>query len=363
MADHRHHRFGSYDPKLVSILDVVGSYFVSIYYNDVYVTAKAKIAPRGSLTDSYVGSVKAIMLAIKTDKNAYHTFVKNLHQYFRKVTSFATLAFGSFVDKIVRQFIPPEYYDLLKNEEKDETLGSIITDLAANLGSYATEPKMLRRIIDNHDVSPGVTIRMLQDKSIEILLAKRGDIHNGFLRKIGQARDTVSVDLVNDLKQAIRKLVKEKSELKADVGHLSAENQRLLKQTRSIKAREAKFLKLIKMLKEQVRVGKKEAALSARVPPPNGHGETDPLDFKKHPPYVPPENKIGEVQTDTPVTSDFFAPPRTQSTAPDPQEQPKSRDRRLNEDITSMIVGTSKESGESSEESSAEEGGEISDDE
>jgi hypothetical protein len=205
--------FDSYDRKLISILEIVGSHFVDIFFNHVWASAHTNLKSGTSITDEYTRRVKAYILGVKTDERCYRDIVTRLHEYFRATTRYTTLSFSDFVERIISQFIPLEYYDLLNAAEKDETLGSVIADLISGLGTYVTRPDMLRRIIDEHDLQPKVTIRMIQDQGVTVLLAKRSVIHNNFLRKIGQATDTVSSEIVDDLKKALVKVVKQKAEI------------------------------------------------------------------------------------------------------------------------------------------------------
>src|SRR5205814_424628 len=89
---------------------------------------------------------------------------------------------------------------------------SILCDLVSNLAAFVTQQDTLKRIIDQHELKPEVTIRILQDASVGILIAKRTALHNQFLRKAGQAREVVSEEIVEDMKRALRRLAREKAE-------------------------------------------------------------------------------------------------------------------------------------------------------
>lgn len=308
MASASRQQFASYDKRLISILEIVSAHFVDIFYNHVYHSSRLKAD--GSHTDEFVRQVQAFVIGVKTDEQSYHQIVQRLHEYFRQSTRYATLSFGDFVEQITQQFIPKEFYDSLKMPEKDETLSSIIADLVSALGAAVTAPDMLQRIIDNHDANPRVTIRMIQDKGITILLAKRGEIHNKFLRRIGQAKDTVSMDIVEDLKGAIRRLVKQKASAMSQLGETEERVMELEDEVAAFKAREAKFKKLIKMLQEEKVKGKAGTVLGAAVPPRSVIAEVDdPLDFVSRRPVVPRPSRIAE-EDDTrgaPKGAGFFA--------------------------------------------------------
>ena len=44
-------RYETHDPKMISIFEVVGSYFVDTVFNHIYVSAKGKLNGGTSLTD------------------------------------------------------------------------------------------------------------------------------------------------------------------------------------------------------------------------------------------------------------------------------------------------------------------------
>jgi uncharacterized membrane protein YgcG len=302
-------QFASHDPRLISILEILGSYFVDVFYNHVYNSSQTRLKAGASLTDEYVRHVQSYIIGVKNDEGCYREVVQNLHKYFQTTTRYTTLSFADFVERIVKQFIPEEYYDLLKSPEKDESLGSIVADLSSALGAYVTSPDMLRRIIDGHNHQPRVTIRMVQDQAVTVLLAKRGEIHNNFLRRIGQAKDTVSMDVVDDLKKAIRKLVKQKADLKIQLGEAEERVMALEDDVDVLKKKDGKYRKLIALMQNEREQGLQGAAFSATVPTRDYRAEADPLEFVARGGLAPPRaDRIAEDRDDPgPRGAGFFA--------------------------------------------------------
>jgi TolA-binding protein len=197
---------------------VLGSYFVDMFYNHLYNSTKLRKGER-SITDAYRGQVQAYILAIQNDNQLYRATVVTLHTYFRNTTSFATISFNSFVDKVVEQFVPKEYLDLYETEERDEVLSSILCDLVASLGAYCITSDMLARIIDHHSQHQ-VSVRMMQDHAITIMLSKRDKIHAQLISRATNAKDVVSVSVVNSLTEKIHELAKEKVHMLAKIEKL-----------------------------------------------------------------------------------------------------------------------------------------------
>jgi hypothetical protein len=148
--------------------------------------------------------------------------------------------------------MPDDYFDSLNNNEKDEVLGSTICDLVSGLGVYATSPDVLYRIIDHHDAQHEITIRILQQYAITLLLAKRDSIHNKFLKNIGQAKETVSITLVENMRKVIRRLVKEKAELVSYIQKLEKKTRHNNDDAMHFKKIEARLRDKIEALQDEV---------------------------------------------------------------------------------------------------------------
>jgi hypothetical protein len=232
-------QFATQDPKVISIFEIIGSYFVDCLYNHLHTSSRASLAGGASLTDEYVRQVQAFTIGAKGDEKCYGDLVQGVHRYFTGITRYTALSFGDFVDRIVGLCVPGSYYRHLRTEDKDELLSSVLCDLVSNLAALVTHPEMLRRVIDERETTPAVTVRMLQDGAINILLTKRAELHNKFLKKAGQARDTVPA---GDVREAIRRLVKEKQAALAQVAALERKLRRAL-------ARENKLRELVDLLR------------------------------------------------------------------------------------------------------------------
>ena len=277
-------KFASQDPRVVSVFEIVGAYFTDTVFNHVHHSAKMNLAGGSSLTDEYVRRIQAYVLGVKNDGRCYSDVVQGVHTYFTGTTRFTTLSFAEFVDRVVGVCVPEEYFHQFSPQDKDELLSSVLCDLVSNLAAFATKPDMLRRIIDGHTTTPEVTIRMLQDASVTALITKRAALHNKFLRKMGQARDTVSLDVVDDMKRALRRLVKEKTEAEARAG-LAEERADLAeaglrRQGRDTRLREAKLLKLVELLRRGRDEGAAVVGTGLRAPRRDTLAEgDDPLSF------------------------------------------------------------------------------------
>jgi hypothetical protein len=281
--------------RMSSVFEIVGSFFVDVIFNHVYNSARTNVSNGSSLTDEYIRRITAYMTGVKSDKQCYGDTVHNLHRYVTGTTRYTTISFSSFVDLIVSVCIPEEYFGQFTTQDKDEILSSVLCDLVANLTAYATKHDMLRRVIDEHNQSSEVTIRMLQDFAVQSLIEKRSDLRNKFLRKKGQARENVSMDIVEDMKQALRRVVKEKSELAASLKAAEEARGELAAQVRELKKREAKLRQLVDLLRDGRARGPAAAGAALSVPARDRIAE-NPFDLTKEESqsYVPPRDRIAE---------------------------------------------------------------------
>ena len=137
---------------------------------------------------------------------------------------------------------------------------------------------------------------MMLDSAVNALIAKKAAIHNKFLRKAGQARDQVSMDIVDEMKRALRRLVKEKATILSRAEEAEEANEALKKQVREGKVREAKMRKLIQLLHHERDYGPAAAVASLKAPPRDTIAEDDPLDLSSRAAHlsVPRRERIAE---------------------------------------------------------------------
>ena len=287
-------KFTNHDPKVISVFEIVSAYFCDTVFNHIYHSAKTGLVGGASLTDEYVRRVQAYVVGVKSDGRCYSDVVQGVHTYFTGTTRFTTLSFAEFVDRIVGVCVPEEYFRQFSPQDKDELLSSVICDLVSNLAAFVTKPDTLRRVIDGHGVNPEVTIRMLQDTAVHSLVTKRATLHNKFLHKMGQARDTVPMDVVDDMKKALRRLVQEKTEASARADEAESALGDAKRQLRDTKQREAKLLKLVDLLRRGRAEGPAAVGASLTVPRREYLAETRESPFAGRPQRPPEREHIAE---------------------------------------------------------------------
>lgn len=194
---------GSYSKKTIAVYDIVGSYFVDVFYNDLYARAlethrsgKAK-----SATDAYRMLIGTYAYAVGNNGEAYKQVVGKLADYYRHHSNFASIIFHEFQDKLLSQFIPSEYYSDFSEQLKDRTLNTVVVRIVRDFSNYLISPTMLRCIIDSHEDEGNV--HNLQDKLIEIMIEIREEYYSRFAEKLIQDRQTVPKSVLVQMKKAL----------------------------------------------------------------------------------------------------------------------------------------------------------------
>ena len=113
------------DPKVISVFEVVSSYFVDCFFNHVWHSARTHVVGGASLTDEYVRRIQAFVTGAKSDPRCYSEVIQGVHTYFTGTTRFTTLSFADFVDRVVGVCVPPEYFGQFTAQDKDELLSSV----------------------------------------------------------------------------------------------------------------------------------------------------------------------------------------------------------------------------------------------
>lgn len=198
MFDRKNH-----DPKLISTFEIIGSYFVDVFYNSLYLKAKEQVISGNgsSITDVYKNNILAYTNAIGTRRDLYYSAVKSLHEYFQANSAYTTIIFSDFEDKVLCQFIPLEYYSDFTDKHKDSTLHNIIIRSVGDFAMATLEPSIFCKIIDDH--MNRANVRYLQDKLVDIFILQREEYFTRFVQERTKHTETVARPVVDKIKMAL----------------------------------------------------------------------------------------------------------------------------------------------------------------
>ena len=304
----------SLSSKTDSVFEILAAYATDTLFNHIYGSACVSKGAGDSLRDEYARCVKAYVVGVKTDRKCYASVAQGMHRFFMNATRYSTLGYADFVDQVVGVCVPEEFFGQLSSSDKDELLCSVVCDLVSSAGVAATTPDMLARIVDGHARAPGATVRALQDLAVSALIAKRSTLHNQFLKKVGQVRDVVSTEALSDMRQAIQRLVMEKTAeaARANLAEkvaftLKARLDQTTGEYEKSRGREVKLRKVVDLLRLQ---GAPETDAAARMSIPRREWIAEPRTVARSAGPPPRRDVIAESEEapatpTTPATHDL----------------------------------------------------------
>jgi hypothetical protein len=211
----------NYDPKILSVFEIIGCYFVDTFYNSLFLKAREKTQLEGarSITDAYKSNIINYLRGVKGDAELYRHVVKQLCDYFRSATRYSTITFGEFEDKTVRCFIPAEYFNDLTERDKDSLLNVIILRIVEDFSIKVIKQEFLKMVIDDH--SNRGNIDVLKNIITDIMILIRESYFEMFMKKIvdngRKDRDKVDVELVHKANKALAEEIKTRVKLENEI--------------------------------------------------------------------------------------------------------------------------------------------------
>ena len=195
-------KINNYNKTTLSKFDIIGSYFVGVYYNDLYKKAEHLFLEDkyNNLTESYKSILYNYIKFTKTNKFFTKTVI-GIHKYFINSTRFTQITYKECIDFIVSEFIPNELFNSVKETKKYKLLNEILI----NCLEIFTEDILLNhiiKIIDNH--SEESNCLLLQNVFLKIILLEKDKMYAKFINP-NQKNHTIPIELFNNIQ---KKLIK-----------------------------------------------------------------------------------------------------------------------------------------------------------
>lgn len=280
------------DARATSIFEIIGSYFVDVYFNHIYHNAKADTISRESLTDKYIDRVSAYSLSLKNEAACYATIAAELHKYF-VLQSNNHVLFPEFIRIVVEATIPQRLIRNITDGDRMALFNIMISDLVSNLSVQIVRGSMLKKIVTYHGDDSAKTVRTLQDIAMSIMSMTRQKILSNFLADATQAAKVPAIDhaqasLLGNAQQQIQMLVRKFAKFRVEYEQIKEENDSLVDECdelrEELKNLEKKYKssqKKIAALEEEKyrdRVGKiGESAPRSRSPSPVARASRRPV--------------------------------------------------------------------------------------
>lgn len=219
----------------------VGAFFVNEYYYHIYKRAVISRPDTSSTTKEYVNRIKMYAVNVMSNSSSYNRLITAIHEYCTKQPRFASLTFSNFITKFISPFIPEEYESSFNKNNQDELLCQIITKFIGAFTKYVTRPDILQRIVDTHDKNDKINCTMLHNETQNIIKNIQCQIYHKFTMAVTSTDETVSIDVLNQVREELTQCEDELNELKEEHSNLSVAY-------RDLEERNGKLEKLVKLL-------------------------------------------------------------------------------------------------------------------
>ena len=110
-----------------TLFDIITSYHINYTYINLYSIVSSRVGknPDISKSDIYMGVLSEALSSYYLQKG-YFKNLSGLHQYFCKHTKFSNMAFKDFINKIVQELVPADYYPSLDSKQKHIIIASVL---------------------------------------------------------------------------------------------------------------------------------------------------------------------------------------------------------------------------------------------
>ena len=216
--------YSKYEKSTISTFDIIGSYCVGIYYNELYFKAEQwrNEGKYDSLTQAYQ-KVLYNYIQFTKKKEFFRQTISGIHNYFISTTKHGAMTYKKCIDFIVKEFVPSHLFDNLKETQKYNILNNILID-CLKIFTERILKDQISPIIDNHFEQ--ANIKILQNIYLEIILAQKDKMYAKFINP-EKRNHTVPTELYGEIQKQLLKLkennsylIKENCELKKEINNI-----------------------------------------------------------------------------------------------------------------------------------------------
>lgn len=201
----------NYQKKTMDCFEVMGAYFVDIYYNHLFIEGKKLRTNKSasSITEGYKHALNAFLQGVENPKT-YKKILVGIHSFFIS-SGFTSISFSDCIERVTEEFIPKDYFASVSKQQKISILKLVICQSNKTFVEKLVK-NYLKLVIDTH--SDADNIRILQDVFIDILMLERENIYHRFISTQKNDKSAPNTSLIEAMQAEIKKLCKEKFELK-----------------------------------------------------------------------------------------------------------------------------------------------------
>jgi hypothetical protein len=208
---------GHCNEETLRVFDLIGTYFVDMFYNHHYLHAyyMAQQQLHKTITDAYRYVLVMFVTGMRGDHDSYKKFVNGMFEFYR--SKLGHLLFAEFQDRFLCAVVPEEYYGAFNSNDKDNAMKKILCDAARDLSKSVLEQNVLCMIIDDHENKANVSF--LQEVATDTFIRLRDEYHSKFAVQSMRERKRGIIDITSydKLKAIYLDTLRRKCELEAEL--------------------------------------------------------------------------------------------------------------------------------------------------
>lgn len=172
--------------------EIIGSFAADVMCNQHFQMARSRVdsGKHPSVTEAYLEIVRQYGYSITKKHEVYQGFVKNLQEYYNKCLKYAA-TMTQFEDRIISEFVPPDYFSQFTWNDKDRLMNRMITTTMAELCQFCQQGDIVKLIIDKRSRDTGIVVKK---RAIDALARQREEYYNEFANQIVRQANGGGVD-------------------------------------------------------------------------------------------------------------------------------------------------------------------------
>jgi hypothetical protein len=228
--------------KIISLLDILGSTIVDVFYNHLHDTAiLIKEKTGNNLTICYRKAISDYVSSRDTPE-FYKKLINSIHYYMRVSTIYSNISFVDFINQYASIFMPEVYMKSITEARKHDTLSLVLRDTIKTFSDKILSDYLIL-IIDEHQ--DPTNILLLQDCILTELVNQREKIYDKFIssehKEKKHKKSGLKLNKIMKTKKTITKLnrlysqtVEDKNNLKRKNTELQTKYKALVEQTKDL---------------------------------------------------------------------------------------------------------------------------------
>jgi len=225
--------------------DIISSFFVNRYFNEIYAMAKREFE-RGqslSLTHVYVSHMRKYLTELRdsTQQSQIRDTINAVREYYSRYTSEITI--NDLISRVTSQIVPDEYIKSASASERSAIFCDVIRQMAIDIGQAVLKPENLRVFIDDRGKSK-IVIESLRMRGVNAMR----DFHESLVTKLYSADTNVSKRVV-----AAEKFEKIGAELKKALAASTRAEIQNARDAEAISKRDSELAEYRKSIEESAR--------------------------------------------------------------------------------------------------------------